>query len=386
MSVELKVIQDEIKTVWSEMKGVLDSQAAEIKTLGGAKAETTDTITKLNARIDELEVKAKRPGQSTGSETKSTERKDAFLKWARHGDVLSPDERKFLTPTGGVKALTRVDDTTGGYLASPEITQEIIKGIVEFSPVRNFARVRTTSAHSIKVRKRTGTFSAAWTNERGSRTETTGLTYGMEDLPAHEMYALVDVSLQDLEDSDFDLEAELRMEFQEQFGVAEGTAFVSGSSNGKPEGVLTNADVSETVSGSAALITADGLIAIFYDLKDAYAQNAAWGLKRSTIKAIRQLKDANNQYLWAPGLAGGAPATILDRPYFEATDMPAIAANAYPVAFGDWRRGYTIADRIQIEVQRDPFTQPGFVRFHARKRVGGQVVLAEAIRKLKISA
>ncbi len=124
--------------------------------------------------------------------------------------------------------------------------------------------------------KRTGSFSAAWVSEVGTRSETTGLAYGLEEVPAHELYALVDISQQDLEDSAFNLEQELSQEFAEQFGVAEGAAFVSGNSVGKPEGLLTNASVAETVSGDASLITADGLISMFYDLKDAYARNATW--------------------------------------------------------------------------------------------------------------
>lgn len=378
---ELQAVLTEIQTTWSQMKGVMDSQAQEIKSFGGVKAETKEYVDRLNARLDELEVKAKRPAQSAGTESNSPGTA-AFLKWARQGpDKLGTEE---------IKALTRSDDTTGGYLASSEMTQELIKGVVEYSPIRSVARVRTTSAKSIQVRKRTGTFAAQWTAERGQRPETTGLSYGLEELPAHEMYALVDISLQDLEDSDFDLEAELRMEFEEQFGVAEGAAFVLGSGNGKPEGILTNPDVPFTVSGSAGAIAdvdgqANGLIAVYYDLKDVYAQNGTWALKRGTVKAIRQMKDGQKNYVWAPGLAGGAPATILDRPYIECVDMPAVAANAFPVVFGDFRRGYTIADRVKIEVQRDPFTQVGFVRFNARKRVGAQVILAEALRKLKIS-
>jgi len=82
------------------------------------------------------------------------------------------------------------------------------------------------------------------------------------------------------------------------------------------------------------------------------------------------------------------PNNILGQPYVLAADMPDIAANAFPVLFGDFRRAYIIVDRVQIEVQRltEKYAEQGVIGFLARKRVGGQVVLAEAVRKLKVAA
>lgn len=247
--------------------------------------------------------------------------------------------------------------------------------------------VRTTSAVEVRMRKRTGTFSAAWVAKQGTRAETTGLTYGLETIPNHELYAMVDVPTQDLEDSDFNLEGLLNDEFAEQFGVAEGTGFVSGDAVGQPEGLITNAAVATVPSLSASALTADGLIDLYFTLKDAYARNGTWLLRRASLGAIRKLKGSDNNYLWQPGLGATTPPTLLDRPYVECVDMPAIAGAAFPVAFGDFRRGYVIVDRVAISVLRDPYTQAtvGAVRFHARKRVGGQVINAEAIKKQVVS-
>lgn len=384
---ELKDLQTEMQGAFGEMKNLVERQEAEIKKFGEASGETKAALDKVHADFDRMEAEIKKlqtrlnrpgtPGGEAGDEAAQA-LKGAFAEFVRKGEKAGPE---------ALKALSVADDTTGGYLAPKEYVRDIIKNVTEFSPVRQLATVRTTTQRAIQIPKRTAQFSAAWVAEQGTRSETTGLAFGMLEIPNHELYAMVDISMQNLEDSAFNLEAELAAEFAEQFAVAEATAFVSGNAVGKPEGLLTNASVSETVSGAASAITADGLIAIFYDLKDVYARNATWVLKRSTLKAIRQLKDSQNQYLWQPGLAGGAPATILDRPYVEATDMPAVAANAYPVVFGDVRRAYTIVDRVNISILRDALTQAtsGNVRFIARKRVGGQVVLPEAIRKMKIS-
>ena len=167
---------------------------------------------------------------------------------------------------------------------------------------------------------------------------------------------------------------------------------MTGNGSGKPEGILQNSEVNETVSGSAASVAdatgqANGLIDLYHDLKTGYALQGWWLLNRATLGEVRKMKDGQNNYIWQPGLANGVPNTILGQAYLEVPDMPDVAAGAVPIVFGDLRRAYTIVDRISLSILRDPFTQAtsGNIRFIARRRVGGQVVLAEAIRKLKVS-
>ena len=139
------------------------------------------------------------------------------------------------------------------------------------------------------------------------------------------------------------------------------------------------------MTGNAASLSADGVLNICYNLKTAYAVNASYILNRASIGAVRTLKDGIGNYLWMPGLQSGLPNTINGAPYYEFPDMPAVGASAYPIAFGDWKRAYTLVDRIAMTFLRDPYTQgaSGNVRMWFRRRCGGQVVLAEAIRKLQ---
>jgi HK97 family phage major capsid protein len=335
----------------------------------------------IKSQIEKLETVIRRP--NSGFDTKQVdEYMNAFDTYCRKGiEGLAPDERK---------ALTVSNDSTGGYLAPPEYVRELIKDVTEISPIRSIARIRSTGARSIQVPKRTGTFAAQWVAESGTRSETTGYNVGLEELPAHEQYALVDISEQDLEDSVFDLEAEMQSEFAEQFAKAEGAAFVSGNAVGKPEGFMTNSSVASIDSGSNTAITADNLITLVHNIKSDYGRNGTFVFNRSTLSAIRKLKDTAGQYVFQAGmtLQGGMVNTILGQPYVEATDMASIAQNAFPVAYGDFRRAYMIVDRVSLAVLRDPFTQAttGNVRYIARRRVGGQVVLPEAINKLKVTA
>ena len=355
-----------------------------------------DALAKMNTRMDQLEgairradrgVSAPDPGPAYGAEAK------AYFDYLRHGTRDEPNAHTAALTREEMKALSVGNDPTAGYLAPVEFAREIIKSEIEFSPLRAVARVRQTARRSLQMPKRRGTFGAVWTAESGPRAETDGLTYGLEEFPTHEMYTLLDVSEQMMEDSEFSLEAELQGEFSEQFAVTEGTAFVTGNGAGKPEGIIQNGDVGETVSGTADALAdasgqANGLIDLYHDLKTGYALQGWWLLNRASLGELRKLKDGQNNYIWQPGLANGVPNTILGQPYLEVPDMPDVAAGATPIVFGDLRRAYTIVDRISLSILRDPFTQAtsGNIRFIARRRVGGQVVLAEAIRKLKISA
>ena len=378
----------EMNTAWKELKSTFETERAEVKEHGRALGETVAKIELLQKtldseakRLNEIETKLARPRVEAAIEgaKEANPTFKAFGSYLRKGrEGLSPEE---------AKALSVGDDTTAGYLAPTEYLREIVKASLLFSPVRQFARVIQTSAKDVELPKRTAQFAASWVAETGTKSETTGLTYGLWKIPNHELHARVDVSNPMLEDSAFNLESELAMEFSEQFGIAEGTAFVTGTGVGKPQGFIEGG-LSSTNSGDADLLTSDGIYDLVYAVKTPYHAGAIFGAAASTIGAIRKLKDGNGQYLWEPALALGQPSTLLGRPVVEMTDMAAVAASAKPIVFGDFRRGYAIVDRIGMSILRDPYSAASTnqVRFYARKRVGGQVILAEALRLQNISA
>jgi HK97 family phage major capsid protein len=380
--------KEQVEKLNTALDGMEEKITAEV-----AKTEAAQTgATELKTRIDELEAKLARKGGAiidpNDAKAQIAERKSLFFKALKSG--VDPDQAVHMgiLTADQFKAMTLADSETGGYLAPAEYVAEILTTVTEWSQIRGLARLRTTSRTAVQIPKKTQSAAAAWVSEIDSRDETQNPKWGLETLVAHEMYALAKVSKQDLEDTIFDIEGFLREEFAEQFGVTEGTAFVNGSGDGQPEGFMTNTEVGEVVSEDADEITGDGLINLYYELKEAYLANSQWVLNRSTLKEIRKLKDGNNQYLWAPGIKTDArPASILDRPYTTAPDMPDVGAGLYPVIFGDFRRGYTILDRVAMELMRDPFSSKstGMVEISARRRVGGKVMITEALKKLKIS-
>lgn len=337
----------------------------------------------IEAKLASIETMLKRPA-SSDVDAKSVDVKlAAFDKFIRKGKESLNDAE--------LKALTVGTDATAGNLAPTEYVNELIQIITEISPVRSVARVRQTSNKDIDVPSKTATFAAAWTAESGTRTETTGYTTSLNTIATHELYAMVDISQALLEDSVFNLEAEMNQEFAEQFAKAEGAAFVNGNGTNKPTGITNGSTVATGVTcASATAITADELINLVHSLKTDYARNAQFMLNRATLGAVRKLKDSAGAYIFQAGFSGqaGLPNTILGHSYVEAPDVADVAASAKPIVFGDFRRGYMIVDRVALSVLRDAYTQAatGNVRYLARRRVGGEVVLAEAMTVMAMAA
>lgn len=416
-------VKDAIKQVmtgFEAYKAANDERLKEIEKKGAADPVTTDKLAKLDEHLNKFEDFNQRLTEAAKKAEALDELKQQFdvletaMKRTSPGIVpevkagrvntwaravvdahivgianLSQDQQKALKEVADeFKALSVSTDTAGGYLAPVELVREIIKGETEMSAVRTLARVRTTAAKSVQIPKRAGQFAAQWVAEQGTRSETTGLTYGTEEIPTHEVFALIDISNQMLEDSAFNMEQEINSEAIEQFAVAEGAAFVTGNGVGKPQGFMTASGVGTTNSGAATTVTADGLLTLKHAIKTAYSRNATFVMNRTTLGSVRKLKNGSGDYLWIPGLAQGRPNTIDGDPYVELPDMPDEGAGLKPVAYGDFRRAYTWVDRISMEMLRDPYTQAtsGNVRFILRKRVGGQVTLSEAIRTLTCAA
>ena len=404
--VEVKTAVDAMASAFEEFKKANDERLAQIEEKGSADpllegklsaietemAKYDDLNNQIAAqkakdeqieeKLSSIETMLKRP--SAQMDTKSIDEKmEIFDKWVRKGDDALNDIEK--------KALTVGTAATAGNYAPAEYVEELVKVITEISPVRSVARVRQTTNKEIEVPSKTANFAAAWTAEAGSRTETTGYTTSLNTIPTHELYALVDISQALLEDSVFDLDAEMNLEFAEQFAKAEGNAFISGDGTNKPTGITNGSTVATAVTAaSATAITANELMDLVHGLKSDYAQNAAFMMNRATLGAVRKLQDTTGNYIFQTGFSGqaGLPNTILGHPYVEAPDVADIAASAKPIIFGDYRRGYMIVDRVALSVLRDGFTQAasGNVRFLARRRVGGEVVLAEAMKVLTMAA
>lgn len=275
-------------------------------------------------------------------------------------------------------------DSEGGYLVPDEYERTLVEALEEENVFRQMAKVIQTSSGDRKIPVVATKGTASWIDEEGAFPESDD-SFGQVSIGAYKLGTMIKVSEELLNDSVFDLQSYISREFARRIGAKEEEAFFTGNGTGKPLGVLAATGGAETgvTAASSTAVTADELMDLYYSLKSPYRKKSVWVLNDSTIKAIRKLKDSNGQYLWQPSLTAGTPDTILGRPVKTSAYMPAIAAGAKTIAFGDFSY-YWIADRQGRSFKRlnELFAATGQVGFLASQRVDGKLILAEAVKVL----
>ncbi len=289
----------------------------------------------------------------------------------------------------------------GGFALPKEIDAEIDRTLKSISPIRAIANVVRVGSAGYRKLVTTGGVASGWASEVSARSATSTPTFN-EIVPSFgELYANPSATQAMLDDAQFDVESWLADEIANQFARAEGTAFVNGDGVDKPRGFLTNptaATVDATrpfgtlqhvASGLAATLPSTNaenkLLDLVHALRAPYRQGAVWVMNSFTLATIRKFKTADGAFLWMPGMVSGQPDMLLGYPIVESEDMPDIAANTAPIAFGNFKAGYLIAERSETNILRDPFTNKPYVNFYATKRLGGAVSNSEAIKVLKIA-
>ena len=380
----LSIVKEDREKTWAEYQKINDIVQKQEATRAQVETKMIDLQTKLDKRMDAIELLIQAPRQGVGATDKSTEIEEF---WGKEGYM-----RKGIVGPSMAKALSVGDNTLGGYTAPPVWVNELLEGITEYSPVRDIARKITISGSIAQVPKKTSASTAHWlgTEVGTDMTAASGMAFGLETIPLHNMVYELPLSKQLVNDSAFNLDAIIRQDYEISFGVLEGAAFISGTGVGKPEGILTKSGLTSVNSGHASLLTPDGILDLAAALKDGYARNATWLMRRATRYAIRKFKTGTGAYtepLYIPATATEGPI-IEGRPIVECPDMPAVAGSAYPIAFGDFQRGYTIVDNTNMMFLRDELTLAKKLQidYVGARAVGGQVTDTDAIVKQYVSA
>ena len=353
-----------------------------------AIATLRSDVDEVKARVDRIGRAAVRPALA-GGESESPEVKgfvDGYLRRGREAEV---------------KSLSGAVPSDGGYAVPRQIDAAIARELTAISPIRAIAQVVQTGSAGYRKLVTTGGTASGWVSETAARPETDTPSFAEIAPPTGELYANPAASQAMLDDAGFDLEAWLAAEVAMEFARAEGAAFVNGTGFDQPEGFL-NAPATAAVdgvrpfgtlqyigSGDAAGLGSEPevrLIDLVHTLQAGHRQGASFVMNSATLASVRKLRTLDGGFLWQPGMVEGQPDRLLGYPVVEAEDMPDVAAGACPIAFGNFRHGYLIAERSATQILRDPFTNKPFVHFYATRRVGGQVLDGAAIKLLKIEA
>ena len=279
-------------------------------------------------------------------------------------------------------------DSEGGYLAPDEFEGNLIESLQEENIFRQLANVIKTSSGDRKIPVVTGKGTASWVDEEGLIPESDD-TFGQVSIGAYKLATIIKVSEELLNDSVFNLEQYIAKEFARRIGAKEEEAFFIGDGTGKPTGIFANTGGAEVgvTAASATAITLDEIMDLFYSLKSTYRKNGIFTMNDTTVKAIRKLKDSTGQYIWQPSISAGAPDTILNRPVKTSSYIPILGAGSKYIAFGDFKY-YWVSDRQGRSFQRlnELYAANGQVGFKATQRVDGKLVLAEAVKVIKMKS
>lgn len=401
-----QILADLQKTV-EDFKAEHRKELADLKKGMGdvVQSEKVDRInaeiTKLQGAIDDMNrlIAASRVGAGGDDKLTADERAHAqgFSAYFRKGAEAGLRELE-------VKAAATTDnDPNGGYLVDKQTEQAIDRVLGTVSAIRSIAATMTISASVYRKLVSQGGATGGWVGEKQSRAETNTPTLAALEFPAMEVYANPAATQTLLDDARVDIGAWLGEEVSITFAEMEGAAFYSGDGVNKPRGIasytmVANASyawgkVGFTTSGIADKLNdathsgVDALTDLVYAIKQGYRQNARFLMNRKTQAAVRKLVSLGDEALplWQPSLQLGQPASLMGYPITDDDNVADIAANAFPIWFGDFRRGYLIVDRAGIRVLRDPFTNKPYVHFYTTKRVGGGIQNFEAIKAMKIS-
>lgn len=282
----------------------------------------------------------------------------------------------------------------GGYLAPVEWDRKISQALLSVSPMRRIANVQTTGVNAFSTLWNADSWGSGWVGETAARPQTSTTSLAPIIFATGEIFAMPATTQRLIDDAAIDVEQWLSDSIRSEFARQEGIAFLNGDGVNKPAGLLTyvtggaNAathpgGVIETVTSA---IGAEALIDFAFKLGAPYRQNATWVMSSLTAAVISKLKDSTGAFIWREGLVAGTPATLLGRPVEIDEGMPAPTAGNLAIAFGDFKAGYLINDRIGTRILRDPYTTKPYVLFYATKRVGGGVLDPNAIKLLKIAA
>ncbi|MDJ0859380.1 MAG: phage major capsid protein [Dinoroseobacter sp.] len=370
--------------------------AAFVREIKGREAAMKSRLQQQEERIQMLDRKSISPARPalSGATVEAAPHQKAFDAYIRTGD---DDALRGLQIEE--KAMSSAVAADGGYLVDPQ-TSETVKSVLKSqASLRAVASVVSVEATAYDVLVDFTETDAGWVSETADQTETGTAQIDRISIALHELSALPKVSQRLLDDSAFDIEGWLATRIADKFARSEAAAFVTGDGLDKPTGFLTTPQVDEAVwtwgnlgyvptgvdGAFSASAPADALVDLVYALGARYRANGTFVMNSKTAGVVRKIKDADGRFLWSDGLAAGEPARLLGYPVLIAEDMPDIASGEAAIAFGDFGAGYTIAERPDLRILRDPFSAKPNVLFYATKRVGGGVTDFAAIKLLKFA-
>lgn len=380
----------------------IEKMNAAIENLRTAQTAQNDAeISKRDAEISELKKQiAQLSNPITGTaqaEDPSKQYEKDFHNYLKTGNALNLRGDP-VAPVAGSEGT----NANGGFICPDGLDKRVVELLTPRSTIRRNATIIVPAGKKYeRPYKKTG-ITSGWVGETTARTATDAQTYDMISAEVGELYAFPQYTQNFLSDTWYNVEQGFARDLAITFADKEETAFISGDGSNKPKGILGSTTTFGTEddahrdwnklqkvnTGSATGITLNSLYAIKDSLNYAYRSNAKWYMSTSTYTALQQtLVDAERRGIFGRGdVSQNMPETLLGYPIEIDDYMPAVAANSYPIIFGDMRQGYAILERPGIGVLRDMYSNKPYIGLYSIKRVGGLIQDYRALKVLCVAA
>ena len=407
---DIRAAQESIMTTFEAFKQKNDERLDEIAKKGSEDVVAREHVERIETELvalkeirdelDKLQKRLARPGGTREGGQEFTqdqvEHRNAFLTFIRN-----PDDHSAKAALEDIqkRAVQTTTDTAGGFAVPEIISARVERELAEISPLRNIVDVQQAGSKDFKILVDVRGLAYAWVGETTARTdkatpllEEVAPTFGT-------IYSYPKATEESMDDMFFNVETWLVNSILEGFAAGEENAIVNGDGTNKPTGILNGTPVATAdgarafgvlqyiASGNAALVNdPDTFVDVIQSIKKGYRTNGMWLMNKLTAGVSMKLKDGDGNYLWSMGnIANQTPDRLWGYPVVESEEMPDIAANAFPIAFGDFSAGYILADLVGFRLTRDEITEPGYVKWYARRRLGGKVKKSEAIKLIKVA-
>lgn len=384
ISPELKTALEGLESTFTVAQKEMDVKLQKLGTDSADyqeyKAKAVADMVELTASIDEIKAAMNRQAaEAKTAEAPMTEERKALIEYYKRGERMDGEKKSSLIVS---------DDSQGGYFVDPVMGATIDQIQREISPMRGLVNVvQISSGDALEAPTITNkTVGATRDGELADAEDNNTIAFGHKRIPANWLRAMVPMSMQATDDIP-NLESMIARMAAEDFAITEGAEILNGTDPMQAKGIMENATIEQVSSGHATLFTTTGLLDIVGSLKPAYRAGSSFIANRSTIFThLFGLQDANETHYLVPDFRTGFQFTLLGFPLIEMPDMANTIANSLPLAFGNFRRGYTYVERKQLSLFVDPYTSHPVTKYKWAKRTGGDVVVPESMKIMKIEA
>ena len=326
----------------------------------------------IKARLAEIEaeIKGTKADEATADEKKVKIYNAAFWEHMHTG-----------MPTN---ALKEGGDGAGGYLVPDEFDDRLVQALKEKNIMRQLGTTMTTE-RDLKIPVALSNGEADWIEE-GKPMTFMDAEFGQIRIDAFKLATSIRCTDEMLEDSGINLETFIEEAFASALGDKEEEAFFVGDGNGKPTGIVYQAEVAEEVIADE--LNLDVALDLAYSVKSPYRENnAAFILSEDAYMVLRKQKVRDGKYVWSHSIKDGEPETLFGYPVYVTNNLPEIAEGNVVMLFGDFSY-YWIGERGKRKMKRleERYAEQGLVAFITSQRVDAKLVLPEAVKSVKIKS